>query len=71
MRKYIGLYEVLNMVRGIEDLLLEDDNDFLKHEYWKIKEIYARSKMLGYVPKSDYIFVERIDNEILEYIGCV
>ena len=28
------------MVRGIETLLMEDDNTFLKNRYWKIKEIY-------------------------------
>lgn len=69
MRKYINLYEVLNMVRGIEDLLMEDDNDFLKKRYIKIKEIYDKSRMLGHVPKHSYKIITNIDNEILKYIG--
>lgn len=69
MRKYISLYEVLNMVRGIEDLLMEDDNTFLKKRYIKIKEIYDESRMLGYVPKHSYKVIENIDNDILKYIG--
>lgn len=69
MRKYIGLYELLNMVRGIEDLLMEDDNTFLKERYRKIKEIYDKSRMLGHVPKHSYKVITNIDNEILKYIG--
>ena len=69
MRKYIGLYELLNMVRGIEDLLMEDDNTFLEKRYRKIKEIYDESRMLGYVPKHSYKVIENIDNDILKYIG--
>lgn len=69
MRKYISLFEVLNMVRGIEDLLMEDDNTFLKERYRKIKEIYDKSRMLGHVPKHSYTIIENIDNEILKYIG--
>lgn len=57
------------MVRGIEDLLMEDDNTFLKKRYSKIKEIYDKSRMLGYVPKHSYKVITNIDNEILEYIG--
>ena len=68
MRKYISLYEVLNMVRGIEDLLMEDDNTFLKKRYIKIKEIYDKSRMLGHVPKHYYNVIENIDNDILKYI---
>ena len=70
VRKYISLYELLNMVRGIEDLLMEDDNTFLKKRYRKIKEIYDKSRMLGHVPKHSYKVIENIDNEILKYIGC-
>ena len=70
MRKYISLYELLNMVRGIEDLLMEDDNTFLKKRYNKIKEIYDKSRMLGHVPKHSYKVIENIDNDILKYIGC-
>ena len=69
MRKYISLFEVLNMVRGIEDLLMEDDNNFLKKRYIKIKEIYDKSRMLGHVPKHSYKVINNIDNEILKYIG--
>lgn len=69
MRKYISLYEVLNMVRGIEDLLMEDDTNFLKKRYIKIKEIYDKSRMLGHVPKHSYKVINNIDNEILKYIG--
>ena len=69
MRKYISLFELLNMVRGIEDLLMEDDNNFLKKRYIKIKEIYDKSRMLGHVPKHSYKVIENIDNEILKYIG--
>lgn len=69
VRKYISLYEVLNMVRGIEDLLMEDDNTFLKKRYSKIKEIYDKSRMLGHVPKHSYKVINNIDNEILKYIG--
>lgn len=69
MRKYISLYEVLNMVRGIETLLMEDDNTFLKKRYIKIKEIYDKSRMLGHVPKHSYKVINNIDNEILKYIG--
>lgn len=43
-RKYISLYELLNMVRGIEDLLLEDDNDFLKKRYRHNKRINGRNR---------------------------
>ena len=68
MRKYISLYELLNMVRGIEDLLMEDDNTFLKERYRKIKEIYDESRMLGHVPKHYYNVIENIDNDILKYI---
>lgn len=69
MRKYISLYEVLNMVRGIETLLMEDDTNFLKERYRKIKEIYDKSRMLGHVPKHSYNMIENIDNDILKYIG--
>jgi len=69
VRKYISLYELLNMVRGIEDLLMEDDNTFLKKRYRKIKEIYDKSRMLGHVPKHSYKIIENIDNDILKYIG--
>lgn len=69
VRKFIGLYEVLNMVRGIETLLMEDDNTFLKERYRKIKEIYDKSRMLGHVPKHSYKLINNIDNEILKYIG--
>ena len=71
MRRYISLYELLNMVRGIEDLMLEDDNDFLKKRYRKIKEIYDKSKMVGHVYKHEYNTIENIDYEILRYIGCM
>ena len=69
MRKYISLYELLSMVRGIEDLLMEDDNNFLEKRYIKIKEIYDKSRMLGHVPKHSYKVINNIDNEILKYIG--
>lgn len=70
MRKYISLYSVLNMVRGIEDLIsTDDDNSFLTERYSKIKEIYDKSRMLGYVPKHYYSMIENIDNDILIYIG--
>jgi hypothetical protein len=69
MRKYVSLYELLNMVRGIEDLQMEDDNTFLKKRYIKIKEIYDKSRILGHVPKHSYKIIENIDNEILKYIG--
>ena len=57
------------MVRGIETLLMEDDNNFLKERYRKIKEIYDKSRMLGHVPKHSYNIIENVDNEILKYIG--
>jgi hypothetical protein len=59
------------MLRGIEDLLLEDDTDFLKQRHNRIKEIYDKSRMFGYVPKHSYKIIENIDNEILEYIGVL
>lgn len=69
VRKYISLYELLNMLRGIEDLLLEDDTEFLKQRHNRIKDIYDKSRMLGHVPKYSYKVIEDIDNDILQYIG--
>ena len=68
MRKYISLYELLNMLRGIEDLMIEDRGDFLKKRHIKIKEIYDKARMLGHVPKHSYTIIENIDNDILKYI---
>ena len=69
MRKYISVLEVLSMVRGIEALIEEDDTDFLRKRYVKIKNIYNESKTFGGVPKKYYNIIQNIDDEILKYIG--
>ena len=67
--RYVSLFEVLNMLHGIEDLMMEDDNIFLEERYVKIKKIYNESKIYGGVPKKYHKTVRNIDDEILEYIG--
>ena len=67
--RYVSLFEVLNMLHGIEDLMMEDDNIFLEERYVKIKNIYNESKIYGSVPKKYHKTVNDIDDEILEYIG--
>lgn len=69
MKKYISLYELLNMVRGIETLMEDDDSTFLKERYVKIKAIYDECRLSGNVPRYLYTTIVSIDGEILEYIG--